>query len=164
MKCSNIIVLLVSIHSSACGQRSFDQQLESIYKNTVPLIRPSALDSLKKVRPVVLLDTRTPEEYAVSHLPDARFVNYETFTPENVRDIPKDAEVVVYCAVGYRSERVGEQLQEAGYQRVQNLYGGIFAWKNQGHEVINPQGHPTDSVHTYNRRWSKWLERGVKVW
>ena len=164
MRGGNLIVLLLSAYASACGQRSFDQQLESMYRRTVPLIRPSALDSLEQERPVVLLDTRTPEEYAVSHLPNARFVDYDTFTPQEVDDIPKEAKVVVYCAVGYRSERVGEQLQEAGYEHVQNLYGGIFEWKNQGHDVVNPRGQPTDSVHTYNRRWSKWLERGVKVW
>lgn len=135
-----------------------------MYRHTVPLIRSTALDSLRQQQPVVLLDTRTPEEYAVSHLPDARFVNYDTFDSEDVQDIARDATVVVYCAVGYRSERVGEQLQRAGYQRVQNLYGGIFGWKNEGRPVVNPKGQPTDSVHTYNRNWSRWLEQGVKVW
>ena len=164
MKRSNLIILLVGVCSSACGQQSFDQKLEAMYQHTVPLIRPAALDSLQQQRPVVLLDVRSPEEYAVSHLPEARFVNYETFKLEEVQDIPKEAEVVVYCAVGYRSERVGEKLQQAGYQNVQNLYGGIFEWKNEGKEVVNRKGQPTDSVHTYNRRWSKWLERGEKVW
>ncbi len=149
---------------SACGQRSFDQKLEAMYRNTVPLIKPAALDSLQQRRPVVLLDTRTPEEYAVSHLPNARFVNYDAFEVAEVSDIAKDTEVVVYCAVGYRSERVGEALQQAGYRHVQNLYGGIFAWKNAGHAVVNQRGQPTDSVHTYNRNWSKWLERGIKTW
>ena len=130
----------------------------------MPLIQPSALDSLLQTKEVVLLDTRTPEEYAVSHLPTARFVNYDTFRPAELSDISPDTEVVVYCAEGYRSERVGEALQQAGYQRVHNLYGGIFEWKNQQHTVVNPRGQPTDSVHTYNRRWSKWLKEGVKVW
>ena len=161
---SKIMALLLGVCSSACGQRSFDQQLESMYRHTVPLMQPSTLDSLRQTRSTVLLDTRTPEEFSVSHLPDARFVDYDTFSPDEVQDIPKDAAVVVYCAVGYRSERVGEQLQRAGYRHVWNLYGGIFGWKNQGYGVINPQGQLTDSVHTYNRRWSKWLERGVKVW
>ncbi len=149
---------------SACGQQSFDQKLEGMYRNTVPLIKPAALDSLQQQRPVVLLDTRTPEEYAVSHLPRARFVNYDTFDVAALSDVDKDAEVVVYCAVGYRSERVGEALQKAGYKHVKNLYGGIFAWKNAGHMVVNQQDQPTDSVHTYNRNWSKWLDRGTKVW
>ena len=135
-----------------------------MYRHTVPLIRPAALDSLQQQQTVVLLDTRSQEEYRVSHLPDARFVNYDTFKPEDVQDIAKEAPVVVYCAVGYRSERVGEQLQQAGYQHVQNLYGGIFEWKNEGRKVVNLREQPTDSVHTYNRNWSRWLERGVKVW
>lgn len=159
-----ILLVLCGGSLSACGQRSFDQKLEAIYQQTVPLIKPASLDSLRQKRSVVLLDTRTPEEYAVSHLPNARFVNYDTFEPSDLSDVDKDAEVVVYCAVGYRSERVGEVLQKAGYRHVQNLYGGIFAWKNAGKAVVNQQGQPTDSVHTYNRNWSKWLERGVKVW
>ena len=164
MKKSDLVFLLLGVYTSACGQRTFDQQMESMYKHTVPLIRAAELDSLQQQQPVVLLDTRTPEEYAVSHLRDARFVNYKTFTLTEVEGLSKDTNIVVYCAVGYRSERVGEQLQEAGYRRVHNLYGGIFDWKNQGYSVINPQGQPTDSIHTYNRRWSKWLEKGVKVW
>ena len=160
-----LIFLIIGYSSlSACGQQSFDQKLEAMYQNTVPLIKPAALDSLQQQRSVVLLDTRTPEEYAVSHLPNARFVDYESFEVADVADVAKDAEVVVYCAVGYRSERVGEALQEAGYAHVQNLYGGIFAWKNAGHAVVNTRGQPTDSVHTYNRNWSKWLERGIKTW
>jgi 3-mercaptopyruvate sulfurtransferase SseA len=70
----------------------------------------------------------------------------------------------VYCSVGYRSERVGEKLQKLGYQNVYNIYGGIFEWKNEGMQVVNRQNQPTDSVHTYNKNWSKWLLKGVKVY
>ncbi len=164
MKWWLIFFIVGSSSLSACGQRSFDQKLESMYRHSVPLIKPAALDSLQRQRPVLLLDTRTPEEYAVSHLPNARFVDYDNFEVTEISDIARDAEVVVYCAVGYRSERVGEALQETGYEHVQNLYGGIFAWKNAGKVVVNQKGQPTDSVHTYNRNWSKWLERGIKIW
>ena len=159
-----LTALLTGASLSACGQQTFDQKLEAMYAQSVPLIHPAALDSLQKSTSVVLIDARSPEEYAVSHLSQARFVNYNTFSPEDISDIPSDAHVVVYCAVGYRSERVGEALLKAGYQQVHNLYGGIFQWKNLGYPIFNPAGQPTDSVHTYNRRWSKWLERGVRVW
>ena len=85
-----------------------------MYAQTVPLVQPSTLDSLRQTDSVVLLDTRSPEEYSVSHLPQARFVNYDTFRPEDISDIPADAEVVVYCAVGYRSERLGRRLRGRG--------------------------------------------------
>ena len=72
--------------------------------------------------------------------------------------------MVVYCSVGYRSERIGEKMQKMGFENVSNLYGGIFDWKNQGNTVINLNQEPTDSVHTYNRNWSQWLYNGIKVY
>ncbi len=150
---------------TACGQKTFDEKLQSLYSNTVPLIQPAALAEVKETeKNLYLLDIRTQEEFAVSHLKDARFIDYDNFNITEVQDIPKDAKVVVYCAVGYRSERVGEKLSAAGYEDVSNLYGGIFQWKNEGYPVVNQQQQPTDSVHTYNKSWAKWLERGVKVY
>jgi len=57
-----------------------------------------------------------------------------------------------------------EELLELGYTNVKNLYGGIFQWKNDGFDVVNNQSMVTDSVHTYNKSWSKWLVKGVKVY
>lgn len=157
-----IIVLLTIAHSS-CGQKAFDKELKRLYKETVPLIKSEELTE-KDLEEYYILDIRSPEEYEVSHLPESRMINYETFSADQVIDIPKDAKVLVYCSVGYRSERAGEQLQEAGYTNVQNLYGGIFDWKNKGNEVVNPMNVPTDSVHTYNLLWSRWLQNGIKIY
>ncbi|WP_421764398.1 rhodanese-like domain-containing protein [Ekhidna sp.] len=155
------IIFLVSTLTS-CGQKTFDEKMESLYKNTVPLIKA---DSLKpRLTDVVLLDTRAQEEFQISHIQGARFIDYDNFELNQVADIPRDQEVIVYCSVGYRSERVGEKLQKAGYTKVKNLYGGIFGWKNEGFEVIGPNNLPTDSVHTYNRLWGKWLYKGTKVY
>lgn len=156
-----VFVLIISWVTS-CGQKTFDEHIQSLYKNTVPLIRPNALK--EQVDNVILLDTRTPEEYQVSHLPGALLVADGTFYVRVMQDIPKDANVVVYCSVGYRSERVGEKLKAAGYTKVKNLYGGIFGWKNAGFEVVNKNNQPTDSVHTYNKSWGQWLYKGIKVY
>lgn len=157
---SNGILLLITF--AACGQKSFDEKLHELYKGTVPLIQ--AEDLKKSDGEVILLDTRTLEEFEVSHLKGAQLVDYESFNKKVVKDIPKEANIVVYCSVGYRSERIGEKLIEMGYSNVHNLYGGIFDWKNQSKEVVNKHEIPTDSVHTYNFRWSKWLKNGVKVY
>jgi len=102
----------------------------------VPLIQPDDLEKLLENEEIILLDTRSPEEYETGHLENSRFVNFQTFQMQDVQDIPKDAQVVVYCAVGGRSNRVGMQLISAGYENVRNLEGGITNWKNQGHEVV----------------------------
>ncbi|MFN8396323.1 MAG: rhodanese-like domain-containing protein [Bacteroidia bacterium] len=70
--------------------------------------------------------------------------------PKAVRELDKARSVVVYCSVGYRNERIGEQLLAQGFSKVWNLYGGIFEWVNEGHEVVDAHGQPTDRVHTYN--------------
>ena len=155
------IILLFSTLIS-CGQRTFDEKMESLYKKTVPLIKADSLKS--RLNDAVLLDTRAKTEYEISHLEGARFVDYEDFDLKFVDDLSKDQEIVVYCSVGYRSERIGEKLQEAGYTNVKNLYGGIFGWKNDGNEVVGLNNQPTDSVHTYNRIWGKWLFKGIKVY
>lgn len=154
-----LLFILTSLAS--CGQKTFDEKMQSLYKNTVPLIKAEELKST--LENVVILDTRAPEEYQVSHIQGARMVDYDNFKVKDVKDIPKDASVIVYCSVGYRSERVGEALRKAGYEDVKNLYGGIFDWKNQGYEVVNRNNLPTDSVHTYNNSWGEWLFKGVKV-
>lgn len=112
----------------------------------------------------ILLDTRAKAEYDVSHLPGARWVGYDDFDISRVQNIPKNANVVLYCSVGYRSEKVGEKLLAAGYQRVSNLYGSLFEWVNQGNPVVDRAGQPTRRVHAYSRAWGIWLNRGEKVY
>lgn len=148
---------------AACGQdtQKFDEMLRTLYKNSVPLI---SSEELKKERNLIILDSREWDEYATSHLPNAIWVGYDNFNWSEVALFSRDANIVVYCSVGYRSERVGEWLQQRGFTRVRNLYGGIFDWHNRGNAVHNLAGIPTDSVHTYSRKWSRWLTRGKKVY
>ncbi|WP_375580995.1 rhodanese-like domain-containing protein [Marivirga tractuosa] len=162
----NIMLLSFLQSLVACGQQTYDQKLQSLYKNTVSLIQPQEVKEKLNREDVVILDTRSAKEYSVSHLPNAKFVGYDHFDVSQLEVIPKDKEIIVYCSVGYRSEKIGEKLQEAGFENVSNIYGGIFQWKNEDLDVVNQEGEVTDSVHTYNKRWSKWLEegKGIKVY
>ena len=100
----------------------------------------------------------------MSHIDGALLIDYDQFDPQMVVDYDRSKPVVVYCSVGYRSERIGEKLQEMGFENVVNLYGGIFQWKNEGFEVVDKAGDTTNLVHTYNRRWGKWLTNGEKIY
>jgi len=146
------------------GQSDFDKKLKSLYKNTVPLIQSDALVKEVSKQNVVILDTRSLEEFQISHLSGALFLDYDSFKPEKTNNINKNSKIIVYCSVGYRSERIGEQLIKLGFKDVSNLYGGIFDWINNGNPVVNDSGIKTDSVHTYNKEWSKWVKKGVKIY
>lgn len=144
---------------------AYVKKLDRLYKETVPLVQPAELEQMMaEGQKIIVLDTRAEREFEVSHIPGARFVDFDGFRKKDVADIPQDAKVIVYCSVGYRSERIGEKLQKLGFDDVSNLYGGIFEWKNQGKEVVDEAGAETEKVHTYNKDWGQWLLAGEKVY
>ena len=155
-----IILTFPLVGFAQINNLEFKKVLDSMYNHTVPLI---TVDSLKYLKAVYILDTRETKEFDVSHLKNARSVGYIWFDMRSVYDIPKDATVVLYCSIGYRSENIGEKLLKYGYQHVYNLYGSIFEWVNQGNPVYKSSGVQTSEVHTYNKKWAKWIDRGTKV-
>jgi rhodanese-related sulfurtransferase len=153
--------------SSATAQRrvksgSYNTMLKTLLKHTVPEI---SVDSLAKCSGnVIMLDAREPGEYKVSRIQHAIPVGYNDFTMDAVKYIPKDSPIVVYCSVGYRSEKITEKLKAAGFTNVANLYGGIFEWKNERHDVVDEAGAVTDKVHAYSKLWGIWLKNAKKVY
>ena len=123
------------------------------------------LADIQKDSTIVLLDTREIKEYQVSHIKGALYVGYENFNLQKVSKTikNKEAQIIVYCSLGVRSEDIAEILQKAGYTNIQNLHGGIFDWKNNNLPLVNAKQKQTDSVHVYSKKWGKWLTNGVKV-
>jgi len=138
--------------------QEFDEMALQMAEGTVPDITPQELVKLKEE--VILLDARELEEYQVSHIPNAIWVGYDDFTLDRVKDLSKTATIVTYCSVGYRSERIGEKLQKAGFENVNNLKGSIFRWMNEGYPVVNMKALETDEVHGFNKKWGKWVKKG----
>ncbi len=172
MNNNRLRMLLVSLLSlvqgiTACGQEKFDQMVDRLCSQTVPTITPKALQSQLEQhgsQKIYVLDTRESNEFEVSHLQNARSVGYKKFSIEALHDVPKDAMLVTYCTVGYRSEKIGEQLLKAGYKNVHNLYGGIINWSNEGQILYNNTQKTTPKVHTYSKSWGKWLTKGEKIY
>lgn len=143
---------------------AFDEELTRLLSFSVPTIGVHELRDIQNE--VHIFDAREEEEYRASHIEGARYLGYEAFNEEKLAGLPKDARVVVYCSVGYRSEKIGERLQKMGFTDVRNLYGSIFEWANQGLPLVGQDGKPTRKVHTYNSKWSRWVEndKAEKVW
>jgi rhodanese-related sulfurtransferase len=143
----------------------YDQMLKGLYSNSVPQITPDSLAHLlNEENKTLVLDTRAKKEFEVSHIQNATYIGYDDFELKQLESTPFDQPIVVYCSVGYRSERIGEKLLKAGYSEVYNLYGGIFQWVNEGRAVYNINQELTDSIHAYSKSWGKWIKKGVKVY
>ena len=140
----------------------YDLMLSKLLKGSVKTVNPSEIaDSTASY---TFLDTRTIEEYRVSHIEGAKFIDFKAFSEEDIKDLDKTKPVIVYCAIGYRSEMIGEKLQKLGFQNVKNLYGGIFQWKNEGLPLSNRYGEPTDYIHGYSWLWKRWIKRGEVIY
>ncbi len=158
-----LLLLLLVFSGQIFAQKNLDDLLKQYNDNGVPYISVEEL-AMPKTK-AVLLDSREPREYEVSHLKNAICVGYDTFNLEEVtKQLPnKDEKIVVYCSLGIRSETVGEKLKEAGYTNVSNLYGGIFEWKNKEFTIVDFEEKETEKVHAFSKEWSKWLKKGEMV-
>ena len=146
-----------------CTNQDFEKKINNLLSFSVPTVVPSELAAMDAP---MILDAREKEEYQVSHIPGAKCIGYDDFDMSSLEGVDKDELIVVYCSIGYRSEKIGEKLQKNGFTNVHNLYGSIFEWVNQSHEVVDDSEKPTNKVHTYNKNWSKWLDesKGKRVW
>ena len=109
---------------------------------------------------VVILDVREKGEFEVSRLKNAIWIGYDDFDISRIDSIDKEREIIVYCSVGYRSSKIGEELIESGFKNVKNLYGGIFKWANENRPIYNDSSQTTE-VHAYNRKWGQFLTNPV---
>jgi rhodanese-related sulfurtransferase len=80
------------------------------------------------VENAVLIDVRTPEEYAEGHLDNAVNINwYDEDFMDQFKTIEKDKTIYVYCKKGGRSSSAAESLTSSGYKNVIDLLGGYDA-------------------------------------
>lgn len=161
-----LYISLLFISLSAYCQGSLEDVLNKYNQGTVPYISVDELQKRMQSNSLILLDTRELVEYQVSHIKNAIWVGYDSFSLlKTIQNLPdKNAEIIVYCSLGVRSEKIGEQLQKAGYTDIKNLYGGIFEWKNNKLPVFDSNGNQTEKVHAFSKRWGVWLIKGEKVY
>ncbi len=81
----------------------------------------------------VILDVRTPEEYATGHIDGALNIDWNAGNFEkSVSEMDKQKPVLVYCKGGGRSSEAVAALRKAGFTNVYELKGGMMAWQQAG--------------------------------
>lgn len=113
--------------------------LSAYSQDNAPQVSPSQFENLiQTAKNLVLLDVRTPEEYAQGHIPGAINIDGQNlgFVNRVTSRIPRDKEIALYCRSGHRSIDAANKLIALGY-RVTDLAGGILAWQEAGLPVTN---------------------------
>jgi phage shock protein E len=84
--------------------------------------------NMKEDKSIVLVDVRTPQEYAELHIPGSILIPLDTLKTEAEKKLmDKKAIIYLYCRSGNRSASAAKTLVELGYSKVYNI-GGISSW------------------------------------
>lgn len=82
---------------------------------------------------LVVLDVRTPEEFAEGHLEGALLIDfYEADFAERLEGLDPTVPYLLYCRSGNRSGQTAEMMKQLGFADVVDVDGGINAWNAAG--------------------------------
>ncbi len=152
-----ILLLLISTFAQAqegYKQKQFEKMLDGLLEHSVPELEAKTMTYDSSV---IYLDARELNEYKVSKIEGAIWVGYNDFNLSRVEKIDKNQPIIVYCSIGYRSEKVTEQLKANGFTNVSNMLGGIFEWANYNNNIVDSTNHHTNYIHGFDKTWGKWL-------
>lgn len=82
----------------------------------------------------VVIDVRSPEEFASGRVPDARLMPLETIHATCL-DLNRSEPVYLICHAGMRSQMAAKILAGQGFAHLINVDGGMAAWIQAGYPV-----------------------------
>lgn len=140
------------------------EKIKEITRQAYPTVTQLSTETLadwmtREAAGLLLIDVRSPAEFAVSHLRNALNRQSAREIGEAIQE-RKPSRAILYCSVGFRSTRLAHILTQAGARDLFNLDGSIFQWANEGRTVYQGEA-PVNQVHPYGNRWSGLLKEGL---
>lgn len=105
---------------------------------SVKNVGPTEADQYLKEHPgTVILDVRTPGEFAQAHLANATLVDFQAPDfAEKLNALDKSKTYLVHCKVGGRSAKARDMMVQSGFKSIVHMDGGIDAWEGEGLPVV----------------------------
>ncbi len=133
------LLAAIGLGSTSCSaQGGQPANTKAIPSDGINILSPQAFITQAKADSTsIILDVRTPEEYAEGHLEGALlldFLNTEAFDA-GIKELDKAHTYYVYCRSGKRSHKACAKMQELGL-KVFDMEGGFLNWTAQGMSVV----------------------------
>ena len=117
-------LILIMIFLAGCAA----PKAEASYRQ---ISMDAAIAMMEEASGYVILDVRTPEEFAEKHIPNAINIPNETIGTVDIQELPdKNQLILVYCRSGNRSKQASQKLADMGYTNVVE-FGGINSWPGE---------------------------------
>ncbi len=127
-----LIVMVTASGAYACG---VGEQVDGYENATVKHAYEHWQAGDKSPVPFLFIDVRTPAEYAEGHVQGAKLIPVQELE-QRLAEVPKEKRVYLYCRSGKRSAAAAKILVKSGFTNIENIEGGIEAWRSAGYPVI----------------------------
>ncbi len=104
-------------------------------KSRVRQIDAAEARTLHDAGGATFLDVRDQPEANLGRIPGAAHISRGNLETKVEAIVPRDANVVIYCASGNRSALAADTLQQMGYTSVCSLAGGFRGWAEAGGDI-----------------------------
>jgi phage shock protein pspE len=121
-----LVLFAMALFIAGCdGDAHEDQKEQAKYRR---ITADEAQVLMQREQDYLILDVRSPEEYAAGHIPHAINIPMDDFGEEAPRELPdRNQTIFVYCVKGIRSMNVANRLAHMGYKNIVEM-GGIQDW------------------------------------
>ncbi len=128
-----ISAVLIAVVASCGLQSTTDIPINNVDVNT-------ARDLVTQNETVIVLDVRTPEEYAIGHIEGALNINIaEADFSKRVSKLDRDKTYIIHCSANVKNGRSAKSLEimsSFGFDKLLNMEGGIIAWEQSGYPIV----------------------------
>jgi phage shock protein E len=132
-----VLVVASIVLAAGCGGDGGTAAPAAVIETVAPADAAALIDSAPAG--LVVLDVRTPDEFAAGHLAGAVNLDYYASDfPDSLAALDRLAPYVIYCRTGRRSAEVREMMREMGFLGVTEIDGGITAWVEESLPVVAP--------------------------
>lgn len=131
-----VAAFAVSVVAAACGTADAGEASDEAAGGGDPGVRVVSVDEAAELHADddrIVIDVRTPEEFADGHLARARNIDIHSPTfADEIAALDPDGSYLVYCRTANRSAGARELMTELGFGDVADIDGGTVAWGAAG--------------------------------
>ncbi len=137
MESLTVIALAIILAAVAAGCLASSQAKGTAYDIDVGQAK-ELIDSNSAKGDFVVLDVRTPQEFAAGHISGALNLDfYSSSFKEKVGALDRGKTYLVYCRTGSRSAEAVKVMEGLGFAKLKNMAGGITEWDAKGYGTVS---------------------------
>jgi len=96
------------------------------------------VEEAKENKNLIIIDVRTPQEFAQGHIEGAININlYDSNFEQQISQLDKNKTYLLYCRSGHRSGIAKQIFARAGFEKVYDLQGGIISWNQNSLPLVS---------------------------